>query len=202
MVQTIKAHCPNCGEAFTAKPRRATKTARGKGQRGELEAARELIRLINQYAPDLFVDPPLALGSHKGDQWDFRRSAASGGRFDRGDLVKSDRLTKVFRYHLEIKNAENWSFDELFNNGIPLLWRNAIRQATDDCPDGETPIVIVKRNRTPFYVVCRYEDPVIQRVLEKQLDPVAMFWNPVMGDEGWYVVTSLDQFMHAWSQAR
>ena len=62
------------------------------------------------------------------------------------DIKRSPLATKVFPYAIEAKNQQKIS-----------IWA-ALQQAADNCPEGDKPVVIFKRNRSETYVTLKFDD--------------------------------------------
>lgn len=71
---------------------------------------------------------------------DLRRTPLSGGMTWKGDIRGWDRM------HVEVKRQERLS--------IPA-W---VKQAEDDCPEGDIPLVVFRQSREPWRVVIRLDD--------------------------------------------
>lgn len=106
----------------------------------------------------------------------LRRTPQSGGWSNAkfgvtGDLV-CDK--KRWPFHIECKAREGWHLDDLIT-GLRHEDERSVRQwwlqASSQCPDGKTPLLVFKRNRCPTLVMMRSID--WQRVMLRQ---------PVVGD--------------------
>jgi len=62
------------------------------------------------------------------------------------DIKRSPLGKKVFPYSVECKNQEKIS-----------IWA-ALQQAVENCPEGDKPVVIFKRNRSETYAVLKFDD--------------------------------------------
>lgn len=71
---------------------------------------------------------------------DLRRTPLSGGMTWKGDIRGWDGM------HVEVKRQERLS--------IPA-W---VKQAEDDCPEGDIPLVVFRQSREPWRVVIRLDD--------------------------------------------
>lgn len=136
-------------------PKKKPFNSRRKGKRNEMLVGKEVVDILNEL---VHPNPPFAYFQSKHFLWDMRKSDSSGGQFEPGDLIKSARLKAVFPFHLEVKAAETWSFESLAKGTwLPLMkfWK----QSTEDCPAGETPIVVMRRKgHKDTYVLFRFRN--------------------------------------------
>lgn len=84
-----------------------------------------------------------------GEEWNthFQSTPQSGGMKWKGDIQKSEEVKGRFPFHIECKNHKSirlWDF---------------IKQAEEDCPQGEIPSVIFHRHgTTKEYIAMPLED--------------------------------------------
>jgi len=62
------------------------------------------------------------------------------------DIKKSPAAIKVFPYSVECKSQEKLN-----------IW-SALKQAEENCPTGQTPLVAFKKNRSNIYVALKFEE--------------------------------------------
>lgn len=62
------------------------------------------------------------------------------------DIQRSPLAKRIFPFSVECKNREKLS-----------IWA-ALKQAEVNCPEGDSPAIIFKRNRSDIYVALRFED--------------------------------------------
>lgn len=121
-----------------------SKKSRNKGQRGE----REIAKKLSEWWGSEFTRTPMSGGFHTKE---FRDDWNAGG-----DIVTPD---ETFPFSVEIKWQENWNFEQLITAPKCKIWQ-WWEQATSECPEGKTPLLVFKRNHSPWFYMMYWGDNI------------------------------------------
>lgn len=135
----VTVKCPECKNAFIPSLEKVQSRAGASSRRKGANFERKLAKELKKWWP--------------GD-CDFKRTPMSGGSaLKDGFDMAGDICTNApdFPYHIEAKNAPG-SFTGLHNffSEKSVVWK-WLKQASDDCPDNKTPMLIFNRFDMPTF---------------------------------------------------
>lgn len=118
--------------------KQAGKMAKQKGAQFE----RFVAKLLGKWWGSKFYRTPMSGGSQLKDGFNMA-----------GDLCTDD---PSFPFHVECKKQEQWGLHQLFvsKSCKPWAWW---KQCTNECPDGQIPLLIMTKNRYPVWAMLRAE---------------------------------------------
>lgn len=127
---------------------------------------------------------------------ELRRTPLSGGWAKgnpevAGDLVSVDP-EQSFRYHVECKNSEAWSWEQILNSKkiSGPIFKSWWKQAYDECPKGKIPVLVFSKAYHDIYIMFQVTG------MEYTYDAYhASTWISVRHEDKEYLIRPLQMFL-------
>lgn len=143
-----------------------------------------------------WIDPSIREDAHV-EHLPFRRRTTSvvpleGHWRGHGDILHRPDLRYPWPFCVECKAVQGWTFDGMFVDtwSVWAWWEQARNQARDA---GLSPLLALRRNRTPDHALLRCEDAECLRLEQAAVGTIVRLVHPKQGDE--IVIARLDDLV-------